>query len=305
MRSGVASLNDTAAVSPIPRDPAPRQRRAGACGLRRRLVERRRARRRDPPARHPHGSAGSGGRPGPRPPPGAGPSGVEGSRRNQRYSSPIITTPARGKPSPSKSADDTPGAYSIGPAALWDDARPMREIDLLVVGDCNPDLVLAGAGVRPAFGQGETWVDEARLVVGGTSSITACGAARLGLRTAMAGVVGDDLFGRFMLAELARMGVDTAPMVTDPGQPDRRLDRARRAGRPGHSHLPRHDRRPEAGDGPRRAARPHPARAQRRLLPAGSGGAPDRRLPARPHRRRDHLARPGRRPRRALGRRAV
>lgn len=95
----------------------------------------------------------------------------------------------------------------------------MREIDLLVVGDCNPDLVLAGASVRPAFGQGETWVEEARLVVGGTSSITACGAARLGLRTAMAGVVGDDLFGRFMLAELARMGVDTAPMITDPGQP--------------------------------------------------------------------------------------
>ena len=56
-------------------------------------------------------------------------------------------------------------------------------------------------------------------MVGGTSSITACGAARLGLRTAMAGVVGDDLFGRFMLAELARMGVDTAPMVIDPGQP--------------------------------------------------------------------------------------
>lgn len=95
----------------------------------------------------------------------------------------------------------------------------MRDIDLLVVGDCNPDLVLAGAEVRPAFGQGETWVEEARLVVGGTSSITACGAARLGLRTAMAAMVGDDLFGRFMLAELARIGVDTGPMITDDGRP--------------------------------------------------------------------------------------
>jgi sugar/nucleoside kinase (ribokinase family) len=95
----------------------------------------------------------------------------------------------------------------------------MRDIDLLVVGDCNPDLVLAGANVRPAFGQGETWVEEARLVVGGTSSITACGAARLGLRTAMAAVVGDDLFGRFMRDELARIGVDTGPMVTDAGRP--------------------------------------------------------------------------------------
>jgi hypothetical protein len=39
----MASLNDTAAVSPIPREHALRQRRAGACGLRRRILERRRA----------------------------------------------------------------------------------------------------------------------------------------------------------------------------------------------------------------------------------------------------------------------
>ena len=78
----------------------------------------------------------------------------------------------------------------------------MRDLDLLVVGDCDPNLVMAGRRVRPDFGQGEAWVEQAELVVGGTSSITACGGARLGLRTAMAGVVGDDLFGRFMLAEL-------------------------------------------------------------------------------------------------------
>jgi sugar/nucleoside kinase (ribokinase family) len=89
----------------------------------------------------------------------------------------------------------------------------MRDIDLLVVGDCNPDLVLAGPSLRPQFGQGETWVERAELVVGGTSSITACGAARLGLRTAMAGVVGDDLFGRFMLEQLRARGVDTTPVV--------------------------------------------------------------------------------------------
>jgi sugar/nucleoside kinase (ribokinase family) len=95
----------------------------------------------------------------------------------------------------------------------------MRDLDLLVVGDCNPDLVLAGRRVRPEFGQGETWVEQAELVVGGTSSITACGAARLGLRTAMACVVGDDLFGRFMLAELRSCGVDTGPTVVDGARP--------------------------------------------------------------------------------------
>jgi sugar/nucleoside kinase (ribokinase family) len=91
----------------------------------------------------------------------------------------------------------------------------MRDLDLLVVGDCNPDLVLAGGHVRPRFGQGEAWVEQAELVVGGTSSITACGAARLGLRTAMATVLGDDVLGRFMLDELGARGVDTAASTVD------------------------------------------------------------------------------------------
>jgi sugar/nucleoside kinase (ribokinase family) len=95
----------------------------------------------------------------------------------------------------------------------------MRDLDLLVVGDCNPDLVLAGRRVRPQFGQGESWVEHAELVVGGTSSITACGAARLGLRTAIAAVVGDDVLGRFMLDELRARGVDTAASVVDTTTP--------------------------------------------------------------------------------------
>ena len=95
----------------------------------------------------------------------------------------------------------------------------MRDVDLLVVGDCNPDLVLAGPRVRPQFGQGESWVEQAELVVGGTSSITACGAARLGLRTALAAVVGDDVLGRFMLAELAGRDVDTTACVVDTSAP--------------------------------------------------------------------------------------
>jgi sugar/nucleoside kinase (ribokinase family) len=72
------------------------------------------------------------------------------------------------------------------------------DFDLLVLGDINPDLVLRG-DVEPAFGQVEKLVDDAELLIGGSGAIVACGAARLGVRTAIAGVVGDDLFGRFML----------------------------------------------------------------------------------------------------------
>jgi sugar/nucleoside kinase (ribokinase family) len=94
----------------------------------------------------------------------------------------------------------------------------MPELDLLVLGDCNPDLVLRG-DVEPAFGQTEKLVDEARLTIGGSGAIAACGAARLGLRTAFVGVVGDDVFGRFMLVALDEAGVDTTGVVVDPDRP--------------------------------------------------------------------------------------
>jgi sugar/nucleoside kinase (ribokinase family) len=87
-------------------------------------------------------------------------------------------------------------------------------VDLLVLGDTNPDLVLMG-DVEPAFGQAERLVDEAQLTVGGSGAILACGAARLGLRVAFCGVVGDDLFGRFMRDELDGRGVDVRGLVVD------------------------------------------------------------------------------------------
>jgi sugar/nucleoside kinase (ribokinase family) len=86
------------------------------------------------------------------------------------------------------------------------------DFDLLVLGDCNPDLVLRG-DVEPAFGQVERLVESADMVVGGSGAIVACGAARLGLRTAFAGVVGDDVFGQFMVDALGERGVDTKGVV--------------------------------------------------------------------------------------------
>jgi sugar/nucleoside kinase (ribokinase family) len=92
----------------------------------------------------------------------------------------------------------------------------MSGFDMLVLGDANPDLVLTGEAVVPAFGQAERLVDEARLVIGGSGAIFACGAAKLGLRVAFAGVVGDDMFGRYMCDQLQGHGVDTSAMVMLP-----------------------------------------------------------------------------------------
>jgi sugar/nucleoside kinase (ribokinase family) len=90
-------------------------------------------------------------------------------------------------------------------------------LDLLILGDANPDLVLTG-DVEPAFGQAERLVDGAQLAVGGSGAIVACGAAHLGLRVAFCGVVGDDLFGRFIRDELERRDVDVRGLVVDPAR---------------------------------------------------------------------------------------
>ncbi|GAA4051973.1 carbohydrate kinase family protein [Nonomuraea soli] len=89
------------------------------------------------------------------------------------------------------------------------------DFDLLVLGDANPDVIVAGAPRAPAWGQREELVEAGRLALGGSGAITACGAARLGLRTAFVGRVGDDAAGRFVLDELVKCGVDVSGCVID------------------------------------------------------------------------------------------
>jgi sugar/nucleoside kinase (ribokinase family) len=88
-----------------------------------------------------------------------------------------------------------------------------RAVDLLVVGDVNPDVVLSGVPRTITYAQVEQLVDTGTLTVGGSAAILACGAARLGLRTALVGVIGEDAGGSFMLKQLAARGVDTTGVV--------------------------------------------------------------------------------------------
>jgi sugar/nucleoside kinase (ribokinase family) len=90
------------------------------------------------------------------------------------------------------------------------------EIDLAVLGDCNPDVILSGRDVVPAFGQAEQLVEDMTLAIGGSAGIMAAGAARLGLRTALFAVVGRDAFADFMLQALGERGVDTHGCVANP-----------------------------------------------------------------------------------------
>jgi sugar/nucleoside kinase (ribokinase family) len=96
---------------------------------------------------------------------------------------------------------------------------PERALDILVLGELNPDVVVADPDPRPGFGQIERIVESISMVVGSSSAIFACGAARLDLSVAFVGVVGDDPFGRFMLGALAEAGVDIGGCRIDADRP--------------------------------------------------------------------------------------
>ena len=91
------------------------------------------------------------------------------------------------------------------------------DFDLVVVGDCNPDVLVLGPDVTPEFGQREKLVDRMSLEIGGSASITAVAAARLGLRVALVAAVGSDAAGTFMLDALAKEGVDVSAVAIRDG----------------------------------------------------------------------------------------
>ena len=131
------------------------------------------------------------------------------------------------------------------------------------------DLLVAGADVVPEFGQREKLVETGRLLVGGSASIFACGAARLGLAVALVATVGDDAFGSFMLDSVGERGVDTSgcPVVAgaDTGLTVALVRDGDRAMLDRAGGDPAADRR----DGAAGAGGLCPARARRLLPPAG------------------------------------
>jgi sugar/nucleoside kinase (ribokinase family) len=79
-------------------------------------------------------------------------------------------------------------------------------IDCIVAGDANVDIVVQAAGNLEA-GK-EKWAQDMKLVLGGSSAITAFNLARMGTRVAFCGIVGRDLFGTFIADFLARADID-------------------------------------------------------------------------------------------------
>ncbi|NPV09189.1 MAG: carbohydrate kinase family protein [Anaerolineae bacterium] len=90
-----------------------------------------------------------------------------------------------------------------------------RRFDVITIGDMCVDLVLDLGEVMPRFGQVEQWVPDYYLEMGGSTCLFACQAAKLGLRTAILGRVGDDAYGELVVRRLRESGVDTDRVVAD------------------------------------------------------------------------------------------
>nr|WP_042940214.1 5-dehydro-2-deoxygluconokinase [Rhodococcus sp. AW25M09] len=81
--------------------------------------------------------------------------------------------------------------------------------DVLAIGRSGVDIYPLQTGV------GLEQVDTFGKFLGGSAANVTVAAARLGCRSALISGVGDDPFGRYVAAELARLGVDNRFVVTD------------------------------------------------------------------------------------------
>jgi 5-dehydro-2-deoxygluconokinase len=83
-------------------------------------------------------------------------------------------------------------------------------LDLITIGRVSVDLYGGQVGGRLED------MASFNKYVGGCPANIAVGAARLGLRSALLSRVGDEAMGRFIREQLAREGVDTSHLMTDP-----------------------------------------------------------------------------------------
>lgn len=91
----------------------------------------------------------------------------------------------------------------------------MHTFDIIVPLDLCVDLIADLGGVVPRFGQVEQEIAGYQMELGGSAVIFAVQAAKLGLRVAGVGRVGDDLLGHFVLEKLKASGVNTDWVVMD------------------------------------------------------------------------------------------
>lgn len=89
------------------------------------------------------------------------------------------------------------------------DEAPLKNYDVIVIGDANIDLVVEGCNELPAPGQ-EVFVNNMTIHVGGGAALFSLAIAKLGLKVAFNGVLGDDGFGQLIKDQFSQYGIDTS-----------------------------------------------------------------------------------------------
>lgn len=85
-----------------------------------------------------------------------------------------------------------------------------KQLDVITIGRSSVDLYGAQVGGRLED------MGTFHKYIGGSPTNIACGAARLGLKSAVITRVGDEHMGRFIREQLIREKVDTRGVTTDP-----------------------------------------------------------------------------------------
>jgi len=92
------------------------------------------------------------------------------------------------------------------------------DVDLLVLAELNPDVLVSTGDLDVRFGQVEQLVDQATITLGSSGAITACAAAAQGLRVAVCAVIGDDPIGEWTAGQLRGHGVDVGGVIRRTGR---------------------------------------------------------------------------------------
>ncbi|HUL77004.1 MAG TPA: carbohydrate kinase family protein [Vicinamibacteria bacterium] len=87
---------------------------------------------------------------------------------------------------------------------------------VLCAGEINVDLILQGYTEFPVPGK-EVLVQDFAMVLGSATAIMAMGLARLGTPVAFVGRVGDDVWGRYCLDDMAVRGIDLSRVIRGGG----------------------------------------------------------------------------------------
>lgn len=90
----------------------------------------------------------------------------------------------------------------------------MKDLDVVVVGELNADLILQDIPSFPEMGK-EKIARNMTLTMGSASAIYACNIARLGLETGFIGKIGDDVLGQLVLDRLENSNVDCNGIMVD------------------------------------------------------------------------------------------